>query len=435
MLSPRYKWFVVGVFFVFMLLHQADKLLIGQVLTDIRETFQIDEFEAGVLGTGALVVAAIFYPLWGYLYDRYGRAKLLALASAIWGFTTMFGAIAPTYSTFLAARSSTGIDDASYPGVYSLISDYFGPTVRGKIYGILQVTAPLGFMLSLILVLALNNTIGWRNIFLLTGGLGILIALVIFFGVREMPRGKAEPELEDMAEIAVHKIDRKALSTLLQRRTLLPLFAQGFFGVFPLNVMTFWFFTYMETERGYDEGTITTIMGAAVMTMAVGAFLGGFVGDWLFKRTPRGRLIVSFTGVVAAMILMFITLNVPNDNIPLFGLLLPITALFVLFSGPNVISTVYDITVPEIRSSALAIQYFIENIGAAASPALVGWLAAATGGNMGLTQAILLVCVSTYALCAVFMFIAVLIVPRDLVALRTQMRERAEESQALSQAS
>ncbi len=433
MLSPRYKWFVVGVFFAFMLLHQADKLIIGQVLTDIREEFQINEFEAGLLGTGALVVGAIFYPLWGYLYDRYGRAKLLALASAIWGATTMFGAIAPTYSTFFGARASTGIDDSSYPGVYSLISDYFGPAVRGKIYGVLQVTAPLGFMLSLILVLVLDESIGWRNIFLLTGGLGLIVALVIFFGVREMPRGKAEPELEGMAEIAVHKIDRQALATLFKRRTLLPLYIQGFFGVFPLNVMTFWFFTYMETERGYDDGTITTIMGAAVLTMAAGAFLGGYIGDWLFKRTPRGRLIVSFTGVVCAMVMMYITLNVPNENVALFGILLPITALFVLFSGPNVISTVYDITLPEVRSTSLAIQYFIENIGAASSPALVGWLAASTGANLGLTQAILLVCVSTYALCALFMAGAVYLVPRDLVVLREQMRERAAESLALSE--
>ncbi|MFN8371584.1 MAG: MFS transporter [Anaerolineae bacterium] len=432
MLSPRYKWFVVGVFFAFMLLHQADKLIIGQVLTDIRQEFQIDEFEAGLIGTAALVVGAIFYPLWGYLYDRYGRAKLLALASAIWGATTMLGAVAPTYPTFRAARASTGIDDSSYPGVYSLISDYFGPGVRGKIYGLLQLTAPLGFMLSLILVLALDASIGWRNIFLLTGGLGLVVAVVIFFGVKEMPRGKAEPELEGMAEIAVHKIDRKALATIGQRHTLLPLFIQGFFGVFPLNVMTFWFFTYMETERHYDSGTITLIMGIAVLTMAGGAFLGGFIGDMLFKRTPRGRLMMSLTGVTAAMVLMYITLNVPNENIVLFGVLLAFTALFVLFSGPNVISTVYDITLPEIRSSALAIQYFVENIGAATSPAIVGWLAATSGGNLGLTQSILLVCVSTYAVCAVFVAVAVYLVPRDIKVLREQMRERAAESRALS---
>ena len=43
------------------------------------------------------------------------------------------GAIAPTYPAFMAARASTGIDDASYPGLYSLIADYFPPGMRSKV--------------------------------------------------------------------------------------------------------------------------------------------------------------------------------------------------------------------------------------------------------------------------------------------------------------
>ena len=41
---------------------------------------------------------------------------------------------------------------------------------------------------------------GWRSVFYITGSLGIVIAAFIYFGVKEVPRGKAEPEFEDMAE-------------------------------------------------------------------------------------------------------------------------------------------------------------------------------------------------------------------------------------------
>lgn len=90
----RRRWVVVVIFFAFMLLHQSDKLLIGPLTTQIMETFGIDRTAMGAVGTGAMIVAAALYPLWGYLYDRYARAKLLALASAIWGVTTWLGAIA-----------------------------------------------------------------------------------------------------------------------------------------------------------------------------------------------------------------------------------------------------------------------------------------------------------------------------------------------------
>src|SRR5512141_2005454 len=122
---PRYRWFVVTVFFFFMLLHQTDKLMIGSLQVPITETFGIGNKEWGFINTGALIVATVLYPIWGYLYDRYARAKLLALASLIWGATTWLSSLARTFPVFITTRASTGVDDSSYPGLFTLIADYF----------------------------------------------------------------------------------------------------------------------------------------------------------------------------------------------------------------------------------------------------------------------------------------------------------------------
>ena len=61
----------------------AYKLMIGSMQVPISETFSIGNKEWGFINSGALIVATFLYPIWGYLYDRYARAKLLALASAI----------------------------------------------------------------------------------------------------------------------------------------------------------------------------------------------------------------------------------------------------------------------------------------------------------------------------------------------------------------
>ena len=109
MKSPnRYRWFVVAIFFAFMLLHQSDKLLIGPLTPEIINEFQISKTQMGAVLTGALIIGTVLYPLWGYLYDRYSRAKLLALASFIWGSTTWLSSIVRTYPGFLATRASTG---------------------------------------------------------------------------------------------------------------------------------------------------------------------------------------------------------------------------------------------------------------------------------------------------------------------------------------
>lgn len=426
--AAKHRWFVVAVFFLFMLLHQSDRLLISTLTPDIMDTFQITMTQMGAVSTGALIVAALFYPIWGYLYDRYGRARLLALASFIWGSTTWLNAIAPNFRAFLLTRASTGIDDSSYPGIYSLIADYFPPKMRGKVNGILELAMPLGFLSGMILALALKDTIGWRGVFYITGTLGVLLAAEIFFGVREPKRGGSEPEMAGIEMVTTYRFNWPTARALLSKRTLWPLFTQGFFGVFPWNVITFWFFTYLEKERGYEGTMLFVTMAVAVLVLAAGYPLGGALGDALFKRTPRGRLIVAGIGVLTGAVLLTLTLSVPAADQVLFLVMLTLTALFIPFAAPNVIATVYDITLPEVRSTALAIQYLIESAGAALAPLMAGIIA----DRSSLHDAILLICVSTWLVCAVFFSVAARTVPRDICVLRDQMRERAAREQALA---
>jgi len=423
MSASRHRWFVVGVFFMFMLVHQADKLVIATLTPDIMDTFKIDKFKMGLVTTGALIVGAVLYPVWGYLYDRYARPKLLALASFIWGATTWLNAIAPTYPAFLATRATTGIDDSSYPGLYSLISDYFGPSVRGKIYGLLQLTGPLGYLVGMILAMALSGVLGWRGIFYVTGSIGIILSVVIFFGVRDVPRGSAEPELAGLDELQTYRFNWPTAKELFKKRSLRLLFIQGFFGVFPWTTITYWMITYLEEERLYSDGAIQLTMAVAVLVLALGYPLGGAAGDWLFKRTPRGRAIVAATAVLVGAVLLLVTLSVPIANQGLFLLMLALTALFIPVAGPNVVCTVYDVTLPEVRSTAMSIQYFIESAGAALAPSIAGYIAIQEGSS--LRTAFLIICISTWVLCAIFFAAVAYLVPRDIATLHEQLQARA----------
>ncbi|MBN1954892.1 MAG: MFS transporter [Anaerolineae bacterium] len=455
MQATRRRWSVVAVFFFFMLLHQSDKLLISSLAVRIQETFQITKTQLGAVSTGALIVGAILYPIWGYLYDRFARPKLLALASFIWGATTWLNAIAPTYPVFLVTRASTGIDDSSYPGLYSLVADYFPPKVRGKIYGLLELTMPLGFLCGMVLAIGLGGLIGWRGVFYITGSLGIVLSAVIFFVVREVPRGQSEPELQGVTQTQVWRFSWKTAGGLFRKPSLILLFVQGFFGVFPWNVITAWFLYYLETERAYSETMLLVTMGLAVIVLAAGYPIGGALGDFFFKRSPRGRIIVAGTGVIIGALLLIVTLSIPIANQWGFLVALCLTALFIPFAAPNVLSTVYDVTEPEVRSTAVAVQYFIESAGAALSPLMAGfladhfeeiiaglrqlppalsWMANLFAAGMPLQNAMLLICVTTWVLCAIFFILVGRLIPRDIAKLRRTMEERAALEKAEQQA-
>lgn len=410
----------VVLFFIFMLIHQTDKLLIGPLQNQVMESFNMTYTQWGMIGTGALIVGSLLVPVWGWLNDKFNRGKLLALASLIWGSTTWLSALVRTFPSFLAARSSTGIDDSSYPGIYSLLADYYPPKTRGKIYGFLQLAQPLGYLLGMVLALLVGGAIGWQKVFFITGSFGILLAVAIFVFVKDVPRGSAEEELKGV-ELSKYKFNWKTALSIFKKRSLILVFLQGFIGVFPWNVITFYFFGYLETDRGYTGMTQLLIMAPAVLFMAAGYPIGGALGDRLFKRTRRGRLIVAAIGIFLGAMFLWLTMGVPNDQPILFTILLILTAIFMPFPAPNVLSTIYDVTVPEVRSTANAIQNFVEGIGSATAPLIAGIIADAT--SVG--TSILTISLGAWGLCFAFILGAIVLIPRDIDAMHLQLEERA----------
>ena len=205
---------------------------------------------------------------------------------------------------------------------------------------------------------------------------------------------------------------------------MLMIYAQGFFGVFPWNVITYSFFGYLEIERGYDSGSMLLTMAPAIIVLALGYPLGGFLGDWLFKRTRSGRMIIAAVGVIMGAILLYFTMNVPLDQPTLFAVMLTATALFIPFASPNVLSSLYDISVPEVRSTTNAIESFVENVGAASAPLIAGLIADATS----LATSILLVCLIAWGLCFLFLLGAIKFIPKDIGDLHSALRERAVQA-------
>jgi len=192
--------------------------------------------------------------------------------------------------------------------------------------------------------------------------------------------------------------------------------------------LTFWFFRYLETERGYTANEAMLNLLVAIVMLSAGYFLGGWIGDFMFRRTPRGRVLTSMVGVLAGAIFLALTLSVPIDNQGLFILLLAPTSLTMSIAAPNVTASIHDISEPEVRATAQAVESFAENLGSAVAP----WLAGLIALSYSLHVAILAICVSTWLLCALLFGVSALYLPRDVEQLRGVMRARAQAEQQVA---
>jgi len=412
---------VVIILFSFMLFHQADKTIIVPLISSIMDDFQINEATMGAVSSLAIIVSSLLYPIWGFLYDRFSRPKLISLASFIWGSTTALSAIAPNIKLFMLTRASTGIDDSSYPGLYSLLSDYFKPTKRGKIYGIMQTTGPLGLTLGILLSTFLDPIIGWRNIFLITGSFGVLISFVIFFLVKERPRGSAEPELSQLEELTNFRFTWKDAKELWKIKSFLLLIAHGFVALFIWNMLVFWLFHYLKTERGYTAIAAMVTMLVVNSALIIGYFSGGFFGDKLFSRNKRGRMIVSSAGTICGGATLVAAFLLPLSTRSPFIILLFISGLFLSSVSPNLVASVHDVTLPEVRSSAQAFRQVFIDISAAAAPFVAGLIAV----NTSLHAAILSASVVSWIVATGLVLLITYYVSDDIEDLRNKLKHRA----------
>ena len=413
---------VLLVFFTFLLFHQADRFVVSAVAPQVMEDFNVGYFELGLVFSLTGFTAAALYPLWGYLYDKYSRRLLTSVAAAIWGFTSLINALARSFSEFFATRIATAIDDAAPPGMTSLVLDYFEPARRSRAMGVLGMTGPLGAILGSVLSLSIvAGGLSWRIAFYITGSVGIAASLVIFLVVRDVPRGSSEPELCGLLTRDIYKAKLSDLLKLVKNRSMLLLFLQGFWGVFPWAAITYWIITYMQVERGMQPDAVMVAMVTWLLAMAAGNVVAGYAGDILYRRSVRGRAAYGAVIVLFSAFTLYLTMRA--RSIEEFFALGALTAFIIPQAGPQVSAMLGDVVEPELRSSAASFQAFFENIGSSSAPAIAGYLASV----YGLGDALLWIGFLTWLLCFVFFTLLALRIPKDAARLRSLLKERAQK--------
>jgi MFS family permease len=198
------------------------------------------------------------------------------------------------------------------------------------------------------------------------------------------------------------------------------LYAQGFLAVLPINVVTFWIYRYLETERGYSGQASLSVAIVTVAGLAVGLPLGGALGDRLFRSMPRGRLLVVAATIPGSFLLCGAFL-VPVANHLAFALLAMAGSFLAGFAAPNIGATISDISPPEVRSTALAMQSLVETTGAALAPLLTGIVAS----RINLGTAFLLLIAGASVLWIPCYLIALGHVSSDIEQTRAELRARS----------
>lgn len=406
----------------------------GQAMSVLFPTLQalwgLSYTQLGIIGTIRNLLQAITAPFWGYVSDRFSRKKVIVFGTGIWGIWTALCGFSQTYEQLLFLRAVSGIGlGCLLPATFSLISDMYPPTQRGRALGVLGGIGVLGIVVGTLVLGMVATEELWRWGFFMLGGFSVLSGILVWWLVDEPVRGSAEPELagkitaEDAAEYGVKLSDiRKILSI----PTIWVAIGQGLAGTMPWIVMGLYFITWLVNERGQDEQAATIAFAGVVVGTAISNVLGGYLGDVAEVRSPKyGRPFVGQISIFIGIPLTYI-LFTQTDDWPFWGIILLgfVTALLISWAGKGSKEPmVQGVTPPELRASAFAFITFIESGFAAGAAFIAGALA----DQIGLTNAMVWTVTFPWILCVGIYTLFYWTYPRDMTILRTEMAERAEK--------
>jgi predicted MFS family arabinose efflux permease len=367
----RSNGYLLAVLTVVSTMNWVDRQVVPILFPGIRAELGLSDTELGIVGGLAFsLIYAVSGFGFGMAADRYRRVYVIAFGLTLWSTATAAGAFATDFTTLFWTRFFTGIGAASlFPCALSLIGERFPPERRGRALGIFGSAAAVGAGLGVGLGGRLAEILGWRQVFLIYGGAGLLL-LPLVFSLPAAPRPRSTTPMEP---------PWKVIRDLIADRRLLFMWMGGAMAIASAVGYAAWVPSYFVRDRGLAVSEAGAVFGGgALLGGIVGSLLGGLLADRRRRVRFAGEFDVSIASALVAAPLILLTINSTSPWIFMPIALVTSIAIFAFFPA---LPAVLLALVPKERhglASALNV-FFMGGLGSALGPFVVGFTSDLTG--------------------------------------------------------
>ncbi|HEX8604505.1 MAG TPA: MFS transporter [Pseudoduganella sp.] len=321
----------------------------------------------------------------GALVDRVGPRWLLGSGLVVWSLAQAAGGLAATFGWFLIVRIALGIGEApQFPAAARVVSNWFPARSRGTPTGIFNSASPLGVALAPLCLSPLIAATSWHWAFFVTGGLGIVAAIVWIGLYRDPDRARLDAAERAYLEIEEVGVAGKTMPVagfaawraLFRYRTTWGMML-GFFGSVYLNwVFLTWLPGYLRTERHMDLAHA----GLAASIPFLCGFAGALVAGWASDRVARRAAspVAGRRNAVVAATLGMVAFTIPaalaESNIVAVACISVV--IFLANASSACAWSLATVAAPPSSVASLgALQNFGGFLGGALAPVLTGYIA------------------------------------------------------------
>ncbi|MFW0785892.1 MFS transporter [Gordonia sp. CPCC 206044] len=332
--AARYRYLAITVLATIVLYYQL--YVQGAVATKIITSFGMTFTQFVVVSIVGNLVGA-FASLAAGLADRWGRANLVVIGLFITGALVLFALPhAPDtlwYTIFFAILSI--VEGMILVATPALIRDFSPQVGRAQAMGFWTMGPVLG---SLVVTMVSSNTLDahpdWRFQFYVCGVVGLIVAVIALFGLRELSPGLRDQLMVNLNERALIEARARGLDTdialhghwrqMLRVDIIGPAIAISLFLMFYYIAVGF-FVVYFATTFGYSEARANGLANWYWIANAIALVVAGIVSDKIRVRKPLMAVGAAISIVGTAIFAMLST--EPDTGYYTFALVLVVIAV------------------------------------------------------------------------------------------------------------
>jgi sugar phosphate permease len=319
----------------------------------------------------------------GILADKFGARKVMVAGLVWWSVFTALTAKATSMNPMLAIRALFGIGEGVFPNAaVKCVSNWFPRSERGTATAILISSNSIGTAIAPIFAVAIMALWGWRTVFMSLFVPGLIIAVFIWFYIKDNPKDSKMVSAAEMAEYTEPEPVLAGSGPSLSWTSVLKMTSVWqcmlIWFTFDIAMWGFmaWLPTYLVKERGFEMVKMGIYASLPFLVAAIGTILGGMISDKWFAGRRKHPLSISL--VLGAL---FIYLMYSSASSELAMLYQAISGFFLGFAAGAFWSLPLSIIPKEVMGTASGVVNVGGQLAGVVSPVAMGWLIQKTGGS------------------------------------------------------
>ncbi len=380
--ATHFRWIIICLLFALNIISYIDRSAISYAADVMMKDLHLSYLQMGTIlgafGIGYLITTF----LGGIVVDHYGARLTIALCSVLWALSICSTGMAIGFVSAYLARFGLGLGEGpNFPAVARSIGDWLPEHSRAKALGSALVAIPISLAIGGPIVSLLLTYTSWRLMFLI---LGVIILILLPFWWLFYRNKPSQSPLVNKAELDYIQSDMYQQETTPQIKTPWKFFFRNStilsnnWGFFVFGYAMFFYLTwlpdFLEKSYGLNVKEIGIFTFLPWILAACTLWGGGFLSDYIFKRTRNLRYARSYI-IIGSQFLstLCIVPIVLWHNLILTLIFISLAIAFNLSSNTSFYAINIDVA-PHRSASSLGLMNSGFAISGFLAPVITGWL-------------------------------------------------------------